>query len=74
MEGGSISFDGVNDYINSNNISNVRTQSYWVKLNNNRNLNLASCLGENFYINGVLTSVLGGELVTNGNFNTDLSG
>ena len=70
--GGSIVFDGIDDYVNSNNISNVQTLSYWIEPSVSNNLNLSSCLGETFYINGVLSeSILGNELVTNGNFNSN---
>jgi len=85
---GATSYDGVNDYLDAGNVGNVNSVSYWIKSNNQANggieLNSNQYIDDNAipegwtnpttYIDGVAQSSLyGSELVTNGNFGSDIS-
>jgi len=78
--GQALNFDGVNDFVDGGNVGNVQTISYWIKSNNQANggieLNSNQYVDDNaipegmvdptLYIDGVVKTLYGSELVTNG--------
>ena len=77
--GKALSFDGVDDYVDGGNVGNVQTISYWIKSSNQANggieLNSNQYVDDNaipegmvdptLYVDGVVKTLYGSELVTN---------
>ena len=71
--GQALNFDGVDDYVNVGNIGDIKTLSYWIKTGTN-NFSAMPYNGSTYYKDGVSASLLGSELVSNGNFDSNITG
>jgi len=71
--GQALLFDGVDDYVTTGNAGDIKTLSYWVNTNTNK-FYATPYVGTDFYKDGVSASLLGSELITNGNFDSDVTG
>src|SRR3989344_124518 len=71
--GQALYFDGSNDYVTTGNAGDIKTLSYWVNTNTNK-FYPTPYVGTDFYKDGVSASLLGSELITNGNFDSDVTG
>ena len=82
-------FDGVDDYVDVGDIGNIKTISYWIKANSDDEYVMDLDGGTHYiehnsypvgftdatvYVDGVQETTLGSELVTNGDFASDITG